>query len=67
VKHKEIKAKSVAELEKELGEMKDEQFRLKFKKTIGQLEQTANLKKTKQNIARIKTVLRQKELEGKKV
>ena len=48
-------------LEKEKS-YKDELFNLRFQLATGQLENTARLKKVRKDIARIKTVLRQQEL-----
>jgi large subunit ribosomal protein L29 len=42
--------------------LQDELFGLKFQQILGQLEDTTVLKKTRKDIARIKTVLREKEL-----
>jgi large subunit ribosomal protein L29 len=41
---------------------KEELFNLRFQQATGQLENTARLKQVRKNIARIKTVLRQQEL-----
>ncbi len=41
---------------------KDELFNLRFQLATGQLENTARLKQVRKNIARIKTALRQQEL-----
>ena len=46
-------------LEKEL---KEEFFNLRFQLATGQLENTASLKQVRKDIARVKTVLRQQEL-----
>ncbi len=60
MKAQELKTKSVEELNKELLSQLEEQFKLRMQKTTGQLNQTHLLKQTRRNIARIKTVLRQK-------
>jgi len=65
VKPKDIREKTTEELTKQLVELKEEQFRLRFKKSIGQLEQTANIKRTKMNIARINTILKERDLAAK--
>lgn len=61
MKPKDIREKSIDELNKQVNEMQEDLFRLKFKKAIGQLEQTATLKRTKRNIAKIKTILKERE------
>ena len=43
-------------------ELKEELFNLRFQLATGQLENTASLKNVRKNIARVKTVLRQQEL-----
>jgi large subunit ribosomal protein L29 len=64
LKPKDIREKTSEELQKQLAELNEEFFRLKFKFAIGQLEQTTNLKNTKKNIAKVKTILRERELKG---
>ena len=58
----EIRTRSDDELKQTLNDLKDELFGLKFQQILGQLEDTKVLKKTRKDIARIKTVLREKEL-----
>ena len=43
-------------------ELKEQLFNLRFKLATGQLENTASLKNVRKDIARVKTVLRQQEL-----
>lgn len=43
-------------------ELKEQLFNLRFQLATGQLENTASLKAVRKNIARVKTVLRQQEL-----
>ena len=43
-------------------ELKEQLFKLRFQLATGQLENTASLKKVRKDIARVKTVLRQQEL-----
>ena len=43
-------------------ELKEQLFNLRFQLATGQLENTASLKQVRKDIARVKTVLRQKEL-----
>lgn len=51
------------ELRQMLDDLKDELFGLKFQHILGQLEDTTVLKKNRRGIARIKTILRERELE----
>ncbi len=56
----ELRAKSVDELNEELMSLLKEQFNLRMQHSTGQLEQTAQLKTVRRNIARVKTILTQK-------
>jgi len=64
MKANEIKDKSQAELQKELGELKSELFKLRFQHATNQLENPMKLKDVKKSIARIKTIMRERELKG---
>ncbi len=57
---KDLSEKTVEELKAELLAQLDSQFKLRMQKSTGQLNQTHLLKQTRRDIARIKTVLRQK-------
>lgn len=57
---KEMKALDVEGRQKELAAMLREQFNLRMQKATGQLANTANLKKVRRNIARLRTVMNQK-------
>lgn len=61
MKAQDLAKKSVEELNTELLSQLEEQFRLRMQKSTGQLEQTHLMKQTRKNIARIKTLLRQKQ------
>ena len=43
-----------------LGELKKAQFNLRFQKATGQLEKTAEVRKTRRSIAKIKTIAAEK-------
>jgi large subunit ribosomal protein L29 len=51
-----------AELEHRLAEAKQELFNLRFQLVTGQLDNSARLGQVRKDIARIKTVLREKEI-----
>ena len=55
-----LKAKSVAELNNELVAAKKELFNLRFQNATNQLDNTARIKEVRKNIARIQTVIAQK-------
>jgi large subunit ribosomal protein L29 len=59
VKAKELRELSVEELREREGELNQELFNLKIQKATGQLGNTAILGKTKRDLARVKTVLRE--------
>ncbi len=58
-----IKEMSSPELEKELGELKTELFKLRFSLATNGLENPMRIKEVKKDIARIKTILTQRKLE----
>lgn len=57
----ELKNKTVAELNNELVEAKKELFNLRFQNATNQLNNTARISLVRKNIARIQTVITQKE------
>ena len=59
---KEIREKSNSEILQEIETLKDELFNLRFQQATGQLSDTARLKTVKKDIARMKTVLTEREL-----
>ncbi|MDN6625890.1 MAG: 50S ribosomal protein L29 [Pisciglobus halotolerans] len=63
MKANELKELSTSEMIEKEKEYKDELFNLRFQLATGQLENTARLKEVRKSIARIKTALRQAELQ----
>ena len=57
----ELKTKSTDELSELLAGLKKEQFNLRFQQASGQLENTARARQVRRDIARIKTILGQKD------
>jgi large subunit ribosomal protein L29 len=55
-----LRHKTNDELTDSLLQLKKEQFNLRFQKATGQLEGTARVREVRRDIARIKTVLREK-------
>ena len=55
-----LKAKSAAELNEELVAVKKELFNLRFQNATNQLDNTSRIKEVRKNIARIQTVIAQK-------
>ena len=60
MKARELRELSEDELISKEAELQDQFFKLKFQHALGQLENALKLKNIKRNIARIKTILREK-------
>ena len=60
----EIRKLTLTEMDEKLAELKDELFKLRFQQAINQLENPMRIKAVKKDIARIKTVQRQIQLEN---
>ena len=59
---KEIRDKSNTELLQEIESLKEELFNLRFQQATGQLENPSRMKEIRKTIARIKTVITEREL-----
>jgi large subunit ribosomal protein L29 len=57
----EIRDLAVDELRLRVKDMDDQLFRLRIQKSMGQLEAAHKLKAVRRDLARVKTVLREKE------
>ena len=55
---------SLDQLDDELVKLKREQFNLRFQQASGQLENTARVRQVRRDIARVKTIARQKAAGG---
>jgi large subunit ribosomal protein L29 len=55
-----LKALSTDQLTDELLNLKKEQFNLRFQRATGQLENTGRVREVRKDIARVKTLQRQK-------
>jgi len=66
MKASELKALSDEEIRQKVTEFSSELFNLRFQKATGQLSNTSALSKTKRNIARVKTILREREIKSAK-
>ena len=62
-KASELREQTVDELERQLVETKEELFNLRFQNATGQLDNYKRLGELRRDIARIKTILRQQELD----
>lgn len=61
---KEIREKSNTDLLAEIDNLKEELFNLRFQQAVGQLENPSRLREVRKTIARIKTVITERELSG---
>lgn len=61
----ELKDKTAKELQDKLPLLAQESMNLRFRKQLMELTDTSQLKKVRKQVARIKTLLHQKELGGK--
>jgi large subunit ribosomal protein L29 len=64
VKANELHEQTIDELRQRVRESKEKYFNLKIQLATNQLGSTADVTKLRKDIARIKTVLRHKELQG---
>ncbi|HDZ90833.1 MAG: 50S ribosomal protein L29 [Deltaproteobacteria bacterium] len=64
MKAKELRELSLEELREKEKEASQELFNLRFQKATGQLGNTAMIRKTKSDLARVKTVLRELSISG---
>jgi large subunit ribosomal protein L29 len=60
MKAREMRDLSVDELQSKEKELLEEEFNLRFKHATGQLEKTDRLRKLRKDVARVKTILREK-------
>jgi large subunit ribosomal protein L29 len=65
MKASDVRALSADQMNDELAKLKKEQFNLRFQKATGQLEKTARFNELRKDIARIKTIARQKAADAK--
>jgi large subunit ribosomal protein L29 len=61
MKSQELRELDVDELQAKEKEFREEEFKLRFRHATGQLEKTNRLKALRRNIARVKTLIREKE------
>ena len=61
---KKMRELTEVELNTELDKMKKELFNLRFQHVTGQLENPVKMRELKRDIARVKTIIREKELKA---
>jgi large subunit ribosomal protein L29 len=64
MKASEFRDMTLDQLDDQLGRLKKEQFNLRFQTASGQLESTARVREVRRDIARVKTIARQKQAGG---
>ncbi|HHY59871.1 MAG TPA: 50S ribosomal protein L29 [Clostridia bacterium] len=62
MKAKEIRDLTTKELQKKVEDLKQELFNLRFQLATGQLDNPMRIRDVRRDIARVKTVLREREL-----
>jgi large subunit ribosomal protein L29 len=60
-KTEKVREMSPDELRTREKELQEQLFRLRFQKSLGQLENALKIRETRRDIARVKTILRQKQ------
>ncbi|TBC82687.1 50S ribosomal protein L29 [Rhizobium ruizarguesonis] len=65
MKASDVRAFTADQLKDELAKLKREQFNLRFQKATGQLEKSSRINEVRKDIARVKTIARQKAAEVK--
>jgi large subunit ribosomal protein L29 len=60
LKVEDVKRMSDDEMDAEVLKLKKERFNLRFQRATGQLENTARIREARRDIARVKTIARQK-------
>jgi large subunit ribosomal protein L29 len=66
MKAKEIRDLTTAEIEQKIKSLKEELFNLRFQLATGQLENTARIREVRKSIARMKTIIREREIAANK-
>ncbi len=64
MKANELQELTVAELDAKISELTEERFRLRFRTATEQIDDTSKFRSLRRDIARIKTILRQRERAG---
>lgn len=65
MKAEDVRGLTADQLKDKLGDLKKEQFNLRFQKATNQLEKSSRINEVRKDIARVKTIARQKAAEAK--
>ncbi len=66
MKAKEVRELGDVELKQQLGDLKEELFNLRFQLATGQLDNVKRISEVRKSIARVKTVIKERELAAQK-
>ena len=64
MKTNDIRKLSTEEINKKIAETKEELFNLRMKQATGSLENPSRIRELRKTVARLKTILREREIEG---
>ncbi|MFV2071393.1 MAG: 50S ribosomal protein L29 [Thermoanaerobaculales bacterium] len=64
MKAKDVRDRSDDELRKTLGDLQEQLFKLRFQKSTGQIENPTKIREVRKDIARVLTVMNQRQAEG---
>ena len=64
MKPEKVREMSPEELRSKERELQEQLFKLRFQKSLGQLDNALKIRQTRKDIARVKTVLRQKQAQA---
>ena len=64
MKANEIRKLSTEEINKKIAESKEELFNLRMKQATGSLENPTRIRELRKTVARLKTILKEREIEG---
>lgn len=64
MKIEEVRKLSTEEITKKIKENKEELFNLRFSQATGNLEKPSRIRELRKDVARMKTIIRERELEG---
>jgi len=64
MKTNEIRKLTTEEINKKIVESKEELLKLRFKQATGTLENPARIRELRKDVARFKTILKEREIEG---
>jgi len=64
MKVKDIRELSTEEISKKILDMKEELFNLRFQQATGNLEKPSRLRELRKTVAKMKTILKEREMSG---